>query len=50
MEDCDGRSLLWRVHRHAVSTRLPAQRTIVHAMLTARARAGGTSSGPGIAV
>ena len=33
-EDCDGRSLLWRLHQHAIEARLPRQRTVVHLTLT----------------
>ena len=33
-EDCDGLSLIWRLHQHAVLERMPAQRTFVHVVLT----------------
>jgi len=33
-EDCDGLSLIWRMHQHAVPDRLPARRTLVHITLT----------------
>ena len=33
-EDCDGLSLLWRMHQHAAPARLPVQRTVVHVVLT----------------
>jgi DNA-binding HxlR family transcriptional regulator len=33
-EDCDGLSLIWRMHQHAVPAKLPATRTIVHLVLT----------------
>ncbi|MGS0687228.1 winged helix-turn-helix transcriptional regulator [Nakamurella sp. GG22] len=39
-EECDGLSLLWRLHQHAVPAKLPEQRTVVHVVLT----------GPGSAV
>jgi DNA-binding HxlR family transcriptional regulator len=29
-EDCDGLSLMWRMHQHADSARLPRERTVVH--------------------
>ncbi|MBL7499978.1 helix-turn-helix transcriptional regulator [Frankia sp. CNm7] len=29
-EDCDGLSLIWRMHQHAVADRLPHRRTVVH--------------------
>jgi DNA-binding HxlR family transcriptional regulator len=32
--DCDGRSLLWRLHQHAIPARLPDERTVVHVVLT----------------
>jgi len=38
-EDCDGLSLMWRMHQHAMPSRLATQRTIVHMVL----------SGPGAA-
>ncbi|NHC14922.1 winged helix-turn-helix transcriptional regulator [Motilibacter deserti] len=38
-DECDGLSLLWRMHQHAVPARLPEQRTVVHVQL----------SGPGAA-
>ncbi|MGN6576125.1 MAG: winged helix-turn-helix transcriptional regulator [Nocardioides sp.] len=33
-EDCDALSLMWRMHQHAVPTKLPEQRTVVHLSLT----------------
>lgn len=33
-EDCDGLSLIWRVHQHAIPGKLPETRTIVHMVLT----------------
>lgn len=33
-EDCDGLSLLWRLHQHAVAAKLPDKRTVVHLLLT----------------
>ena len=33
-EDCDGLSLIWRMHQHAVPARLPDTRTVVHVVLT----------------
>jgi DNA-binding HxlR family transcriptional regulator len=33
-EDCDGLSLLWRLHQHAVAAKLPEKRTVVHLLLT----------------
>jgi DNA-binding HxlR family transcriptional regulator len=33
-EDCDALSLMWRMHQHAVPTRLPEQRTVIHMILT----------------
>jgi DNA-binding HxlR family transcriptional regulator len=33
-EDCDGMSLMWRLHQHAIPTKLPQQRTVVHLILT----------------
>jgi len=38
-EDCDGLSLLWRMHQRADETTLPKTRTLVHLILTG---AGGT--------
>jgi DNA-binding HxlR family transcriptional regulator len=40
-DDCDGLSVLWRLHQHAVPTKLPASRTIVHVVLTGRGGAEG---------
>ena len=31
---CDGLSLIWRMHQHAVPARLPDTRTVVHVVLT----------------
>ena len=33
-EQCDGLTLLWRMHQQAVPRRLPQQRTVVHLRLT----------------
>lgn len=33
-EDCDGLSLIWRMHQHANPERLPTTRTVVHLLLT----------------
>ena len=33
-EECDGLSLLWRMHQHAVTAKLPQQRTVVHMVMT----------------
>src|SRR5215467_12507594 len=33
-EDCDGRSLLWRLHQLAIAAKLPPQRTVLHLTLT----------------
>jgi DNA-binding HxlR family transcriptional regulator len=33
-EDCDGLSLIWRLHQHAVAAKLPRTRTVVHLVLT----------------
>ena len=33
-EDCDGLSIIWRLHQHAIPAKLPATRTIVHVVLT----------------
>ena len=33
-EDCDGLSLIWRMHQHANPERLPKTRTVVHLVLT----------------
>jgi DNA-binding HxlR family transcriptional regulator len=33
-EDCDGQSLLWRMHQRADQANLPAMRTVVHVILT----------------
>ncbi|MEP7023149.1 MAG: helix-turn-helix domain-containing protein [Actinomycetota bacterium] len=32
--DCDGLSLLWRLHQHAVAAKLPQQRTVLQVTLT----------------
>ena len=40
-EDCDGRSLMWRLHQHAIAARLPRQRTVVHLTLTGAGAAEG---------
>ena len=33
-EDCDGLSLMWRMHQSAIPAKLPEQRTVVHLVLT----------------
>lgn len=33
-DDCDGLSLIWRIHQLAVPAKLPASRTVVHLVLT----------------
>ena len=33
-DECDGLSLLWRLHQHAVPARLPEARTVVQLVLT----------------
>ncbi|SER75815.1 transcriptional regulator, HxlR family [Pedococcus cremeus] len=39
--DCDGQSLMWRLHQHAIPNRLPLERTVVHVDLTGPGRAEG---------
>ncbi|HVQ18816.1 MAG TPA: helix-turn-helix domain-containing protein [Actinomycetes bacterium] len=34
VDDCDGLSIIWRLHQRAIPTKLPKQRTIVHLILT----------------
>jgi DNA-binding HxlR family transcriptional regulator len=33
-EDCDGLSVIWRLHQHAIPAKLPEQRVVVHMVLT----------------
>jgi DNA-binding HxlR family transcriptional regulator len=33
-DDCDGLSLIWRLHQHAIGPKLPARRTVLHVVLT----------------
>ena len=40
-EDCDGLSLIWRLHQHAITAKLPQQRTVVHLTLTGAGAAEG---------
>jgi DNA-binding HxlR family transcriptional regulator len=40
-EDCDGLSLIWRLHQHAVTAKLPPTRTVVHLVLTGHGGAEG---------
>jgi DNA-binding HxlR family transcriptional regulator len=40
-EDSDGRSLMWRMHQHAIPSQLPADRTVVRMLLTGPGRAEG---------
>jgi DNA-binding HxlR family transcriptional regulator len=32
--DCDGLSLIWRLHQHAIASKLPQQHTVLHLVLT----------------
>jgi DNA-binding HxlR family transcriptional regulator len=40
-EDCDGLSVIWRLHQHAVPAKLPSTRTVVHLILTGHGGAEG---------
>ncbi|MDX6245977.1 MAG: hypothetical protein QOE76_3700 [Frankiales bacterium] len=40
-EDCDGLSVLWRLHQHVIPTKLPATRTVVQVVLTGQGGAQG---------
>jgi DNA-binding HxlR family transcriptional regulator len=40
-DDCDGLSVIWRLHQHAVPTKLPSTRTVVHVVLTGHGGAEG---------
>ena len=40
-EDCDGLSVIWRLHQHAVPMKLPTTRTVVHLVLTGHGGAEG---------
>lgn len=40
-EELDGVSLLWRLHQHALPERVPAERTVVHVVLTGHCGAQG---------
>jgi DNA-binding HxlR family transcriptional regulator len=40
-DDCDGLSLIWRAHQHAIPAKLPETRTIVHIVLTGKGGAEG---------
>ena len=33
-DDCDGLSIIWRMHQHVDPSHLPAERTVVHVVLT----------------
>lgn len=33
-DDCDGLSIIWRLHQHAIPSKLPLERTVVHLVLT----------------
>jgi DNA-binding HxlR family transcriptional regulator len=33
-DDCDGLSVIWRMHQHAINAKLPEQRVVVHLVLT----------------
>jgi len=33
-DDCDGLSIIWRLHQRAIADRLPTNRTVVHLVLT----------------
>ncbi len=40
-EDCDGLSLIWRLHQHAIPAKLPPRRTVVQLRLTGAGAADG---------
>ena len=40
-EDCDGLSLMWRLHKQAIAAKLPQQRTVLHLVLTGAGAAEG---------
>jgi DNA-binding HxlR family transcriptional regulator len=40
-EDCDGLSVIWRMHQHAIPAKLPEQRVVVHLVLTGAGAAQG---------
>jgi len=40
-DECDGLSLLWRLHQHAVAAKLPSERTVVHIRLVGMGAAQG---------
>jgi DNA-binding HxlR family transcriptional regulator len=40
-EDCDGLSIIWRLHQHAIAAKLPPQRTVLHLILTGAGAAEG---------
>lgn len=40
-QDCDGLSIIWRMHQHVVTAKLPATRVVVHVMLTGAGAAQG---------
>ncbi len=40
-QDCDGLSIIWRLHQHAIAAKLPQQRTVLHLMLTGAGAAEG---------
>jgi DNA-binding HxlR family transcriptional regulator len=40
-EDCDGLSLMWRLHQVAIAAKLPQQRTVTHLTLTGAGAAEG---------
>lgn len=40
-EDCDGLSLIWRLHQHAIPAKLPRDRTVIHLSLTGAGAAEG---------
>lgn len=33
-DDCDGLSVIWRLHQHAIPSKLPFERVVVHVVLT----------------
>jgi hypothetical protein len=44
-EDCDGLSLMWRLHQHAITAKLPRQRTVLQSGSTTSKAALGPSAG-----